>query len=416
MTPVGATNQMLLSVAILTRDEESVIAQTIESVAAIADEIVVVDTGSTDRTVAIARRAGARVVEIPWNDDFSAARNAAWQHLAGKWVFWADADERLTAASAEEIRPFLQQQPDNVSALVVMVAVPPATAGDIGEELGCIRLVRRSAGVRFEGRVAESLKPALNRGEHGIMLSPIRLERSPREHDPKIKAQRAARNGRLIELEVAERGESPRLLVAAGEIQATCGKRDVAVALFRRAIETAEDGSTEKLSAYYGLLTSLGEQPVDHDRLLAVGLEALEEFPLDSHLLCLMGSHLETQNRHDTALQSFRVAHQYGQIDPFTWHVREIGEIVAVCLATSLETGGQDAQAARVLAESADRFDGSMRILRRWLELEIKQANHEEALAVVDRMRLTPSEQGALRSAVRGGCLAVQENWIPALA
>jgi tetratricopeptide (TPR) repeat protein len=416
MTHAGTSNQLLLSVAILVRDEANVIADTIENVAPIADEIVVIDTGSTDRTVAIARRTGARVVEIPWTDDFSAARNAAWQHLAGEWVLWIDADERLTAGSLDQIRPFLQRQPAGVAAHVVMVAVPPAAPGNIGEEAGRIRLVRRSANVQFEGRVVESLKPALNRADLGIMLSDIRLTRSIREHDAELKARRAQRNQRLIDLETAERGVSPRLLQAAGEIQATCGRRQAAIELFRQAIDMAEAGSTEMLEAYYGLLTSLGEQSDDHDRLLAVGLEALEVFPLDSHLLCLMGSHLETQDRHETAEQSFRVAHQFGQIDPFTWHVREIGEIVAVCLATSIESKGEIDEAITVLNEAAKRFGDSQRIWRRLLELQIKIANHEEALAVVDRMRLTPSEQGALRSAVRGSCLAVRENWIPALA
>jgi predicted negative regulator of RcsB-dependent stress response len=416
MTHAGTSNQLLLSVAILVRDEANVIADTIENVAPIADEIVVIDTGSTDRTVAIARRTGARVVEIPWTDDFSAARNAAWQHLAGEWVLWIDADERLTAGSLDQIRPFLQRQPAGVAAHVVMVAVPPAAPGNIGEEAGRIRLVRRSANVQFEGRVVESLKPALNRADLGIMLSDIRLTRSIREHDAELKARRAQRNQRLIDLETAERGVSPRLLQAAGEIQATCGRRQAAIELFRQAIDMAEAGSTEMLEAYYGLLTSLGEQSDDHDRLLAVGLEALEVFPLDSHLLCLMGSHLETQDRHETAEQSFRVAHQFGQIDPFTWHVREIGEIVAVCLATSIESKGEIDEAITVLNEAAKRFGDSQRIWRRLLELQIKIANHEEALAVVDRMRLTPSEQGALRSAVRGSCLAVRENWIPARA
>ena len=71
------------------------LAACLESVRDAVDEIVVYDTGSNDRTVEIAREAGATVVEGQWEDSFAVARNAALRHATGEWVLSIDADERL---------------------------------------------------------------------------------------------------------------------------------------------------------------------------------------------------------------------------------------------------------------------------------------------------------------------------------
>ena len=70
----------------------------------LANQIVVVDTGSTDRTVEIAKEFGAEVHSFTWSDDFSAARNAALEHATGDWVLALDADEELSAKDHEKLR------------------------------------------------------------------------------------------------------------------------------------------------------------------------------------------------------------------------------------------------------------------------------------------------------------------------
>ena len=82
-----------LSVAMIVRDEQEVLATSIDSVRPIADEIVVLDTGSTDQTVTIAKRLGAVVGQAAWDDDFSAARNRCLEQVTGDWVLWLDAGE-----------------------------------------------------------------------------------------------------------------------------------------------------------------------------------------------------------------------------------------------------------------------------------------------------------------------------------
>lgn len=91
-----------LSSIIITRNEEANIAACIESVA-FADEIIVVDSGSTDRTVELARNAGAKVFTTSDWPGFGAQKNRALAHASQPWVLAIDADERLTPALREEI-------------------------------------------------------------------------------------------------------------------------------------------------------------------------------------------------------------------------------------------------------------------------------------------------------------------------
>jgi glycosyltransferase involved in cell wall biosynthesis len=84
-----------LSVAMIARDAEHSIAASLDSVREMADEIIVADTGSIDRTRHVALARATHVVTIPWIDDFSAARNACLDRVKGDWVLWLDAGETI---------------------------------------------------------------------------------------------------------------------------------------------------------------------------------------------------------------------------------------------------------------------------------------------------------------------------------
>ena len=93
-----------LSLCMIVKDEAANLPKCLDSVRSVVDEMVVVDTGSTDETLAIARSYGATVYSIPWNHDFAAARNTALQHVTREWVLVLDADERLVDGIGEKLR------------------------------------------------------------------------------------------------------------------------------------------------------------------------------------------------------------------------------------------------------------------------------------------------------------------------
>ena len=144
--------QPLLSVAIIARDEERHIARCVTSLCEITDDIVVVDTGSTDRTRQEAVRAGARVFTHTWRDSFSEARNRALALVRGSWVLHIDADEELDLLNSLRLQRELDRVPDDVMACLVTV-VSPAASATSGVDIHHVypRLFRNHRGIRFRG-------------------------------------------------------------------------------------------------------------------------------------------------------------------------------------------------------------------------------------------------------------------------
>ncbi|MGB3138586.1 MAG: tetratricopeptide repeat protein [Nodosilinea sp.] len=101
----------MISLCMIAKDESATLALTLASAQGIAGEIIVVDTGSADDTVAIAQAHGARVHSFDWANDFAAARNASLSHATGDWVLVLDADEVLLPATAQVLQALDQGQP-----------------------------------------------------------------------------------------------------------------------------------------------------------------------------------------------------------------------------------------------------------------------------------------------------------------
>src|SRR5580658_6526740 len=95
---------MLLSAAIIVRDEAEHLDGCLTSLRGLVDEIVVVDTGSSDDSVAVAHRHGAIVGHEPWQGDFATPRNRSLDLCSGEWILYIDADERVRAGDNDERR------------------------------------------------------------------------------------------------------------------------------------------------------------------------------------------------------------------------------------------------------------------------------------------------------------------------
>jgi tetratricopeptide (TPR) repeat protein len=144
---------MRLTLCLIVRDEEELLPACLEAAAPAADEIVVVDTGSTDATVAIAESFGARVLHRPWDGSFSAARNAALEAATGDWVLFLDADEQLQADPAA-----VRELVGRTWREAFFVPMTSLTGdGSTSTLHPALRLWRNRPAHRFEGRVHERL-------------------------------------------------------------------------------------------------------------------------------------------------------------------------------------------------------------------------------------------------------------------
>lgn len=205
-----------ISLCVIAKDEEGFLPGCLASVDGAVDERVVLDTGSTDRTVALAQAAGARVVHRAWSGDFSAARNAVLAAATGDWVLVLDADERLGPGAAEVIRAAVATGGFDCGLLPLHNAsrldAAPADVIDgtarRGEPVLLPRLLRVDAALAWAGVVHESVGHWLADGRTSQMVP------APIVHLGDLPAVRAAkdkdqRNRALLEAACAAHPDDP---------------------------------------------------------------------------------------------------------------------------------------------------------------------------------------------------------------
>ncbi len=398
-----------LTVAMIVRDCEKLVVPTLDCVREIADEIVVADTGSIDRTRQVSLARATKVVSIPWTDDFSAARNACLDRATGDWILWLDAGETISPETAAEIRRFVDEDADPGHAYMLMVRLPATGENLAAEQVGRVRLAPNNKALRFVGRVRESMQAAL--AAAAIVVEPMtwHLLRNAADHDPAVKNRKARRDLKLAELAIRDSGPAASPLLAMGEAWSGMGQSQQAIGCFRKALDHCERGSTNMLEAFYGILAAYENSPESKELQIQACVDALEIFPHDAQLLCAMANYMQLRGRIDLAGRAYRAAVQLGQVNLETWHLVAIREVAMTCLSISLEQMGSDEEARQVLEEILAVESGSERLRRRLIDLHIKQDRRREAL---EQATLLPGVQvEALRGAIRGACLAAKKDW-----
>ncbi len=159
-----------LSACLIVKDEEKQLDRCLASITPLCDEIVIVDTGSTDRTVEIADKYGAKIGHFEWCDDFAAARNASLEMATGDWVLCIDADEELTKDSHNSIREALIRH--HFGGFYVRIVNLMADDVEANQYVHTpVRLFRNIPEIRFAGRIHEQVLQDLD--NHGFLAATL---------------------------------------------------------------------------------------------------------------------------------------------------------------------------------------------------------------------------------------------------
>lgn len=245
-----------ISATLIVRDEERHLPACLASLRGFADEVIIVDTGSRDRTLEIARQAGVRLFEHPWRDDFSEARNVAIEHARGDWLLYIDADERVRPADMEALKASLSDP----SVLCGTVRFHPLTGSTAYREY---RLLRRRPDVRFQGAVHESfltdLWRAIRRENGRIVEVDVTMDHVGYDGDQSHKLER---NRTLLEKQVIDTPERVFLWWHLGCVYRDLGQAGAAHAAWRRGTELAfqqQGGHAEDALCFIELAKSEAE-------------------------------------------------------------------------------------------------------------------------------------------------------------
>lgn len=170
---------MTVSLCMIVKNEEAVLARCLESAKGLYDECVIADTGSTDGTEEVARRYTPHVIKFAWRDDFAAARNAVFAEATGDYLLWLDADDVFPPSAAEKfpkVRKMLEtERPDTVMC--------PYEAD--GVRYVRERIVKRCTEAKWRGHVHECILPFGKIVQEGLLVChlPEHRERGTRNLD-----------------------------------------------------------------------------------------------------------------------------------------------------------------------------------------------------------------------------------------
>ena len=223
-----------LSVCLIAKNEEKFLGRALESIKPLASQIVVVDTGSTDRTIEIAKEHGAEVRHFQWCDDFSAARNAALQYATGDWVLMLDADEVLPADQHENLRR------DLACAEVIAWRMPLINSGQESHGASPVpRLFRNAPGAFFQSPIHEQIFPSLLALSKpwGMACRVGSARLTHYGYTPELMRDRnkIERNLKLLDLAVAQMPDNSNLIMNLGLELVRSGNLETGLERYRQA-------------------------------------------------------------------------------------------------------------------------------------------------------------------------------------
>lgn len=232
---------LLISLCMIVKNEEAVLPSCLQSVHPVVDEMIVVDTGSTDSTPDIARSFGAKVIVHPWNDNFAEARNVSLEKAKGQWILVMDADELLTDQSQDKMRETVSATKADALSIVIR---NPNPAGELQtySDFALTRLFRNNDQFKYEGMIHEQIRPSIEKAGGTIEESDLIIfHKGYAGETVQGGDSRAQRNLQLLEAAVRERPGDPYLLYQVGATYKQMGQNQKAEEHLKKA-EQADGG------------------------------------------------------------------------------------------------------------------------------------------------------------------------------
>ncbi len=362
----------------IVKNEAANLAKILNDIHKIVDELVVVDTGSNDGTVEIARSYGAIIGHFEWCDNFSAARNASIELATTDYLLWLDADDRIEAPDQKKLEKLKQRLPLNRNR-AFMLRISCDTSGDCNTSSYQLRIFPRLETVRFEGRVHEQIWPSLK----AIGVEQIKAEITIRHTgygNESIRIEKARRNLDILNAAIAAepQGTTLSMYFHLAMSQFALGHYEETIAVINQIREKAH---AENWFKYCFILSSdsyihLGRL----DEALREVTTAIEAYPESGLLQYSRGVIALQMGRFDLAIDAFETAARRG-IELETYPLPpDIQSKLPHYYANALEQTGRLDEAARAY-EAALNYDPIFLPSLKALGLvRLKQGRPENAL------------------------------------
>lgn len=236
----------MITLSMIVKNEEKYLRDCLASVKEVADEIVIVDTGSTDKTISIAEEFGAKIYHFNWINDFAAARNFALEKSTGDWILYLDADERLLPKSVKEIKKLTENNSNDAYYCRIN------NIDSINNRPSLMlyaRLFPNDPEIRFEGAIHEQIEESLRRKGCRINHSRIEIDHIGYNITGEGLKVKAERNLQVL-LEEYVRKQTPYLAFHLGQTYGVLNQKDHAIKYFHEALKSGELKKEYRALAY----------------------------------------------------------------------------------------------------------------------------------------------------------------------
>ncbi len=393
-----------VSLCMIARDEERFLDDCLRRAGPAVDEIIVVDTGSVDRTIEIARSHGAKVIEQPWNDDFATPRNTGLQAATGDWVLILDADEMLEDGAVKEVRRIVEDP--NVCGYHIHFTNVYDDTKTLGVTM--VRLIRNLPGIEWKNRIHEQITPSLLAvgREQGLILSAADVRVAHYGYTGEIMDSRGKleRNERLFKLQLEEQPDDVYSLYKYGDFLRRCPGRDrEAREVLERTFEIILENQPgcPRGIPYAGEVAALCAleyaREDNYDRAEEILEIALRRFMVTPNLHYIAAGVALRRGREDEAIAHYERCLAYrGQTLVVPIQEGITGHVSLTGIAQALLQKGNRAAARRVLEQAIGidpSYDVSALVLSRlWVEDgDIQRAVH----VLTEFLRDYPDSPGA---------------------
>ena len=297
---------------------------------------VVVDTGSTDATMEIARAHGVNLHEMEWPDSFSAARNHSIRFARTRWIMWLDADDTIDRRSLEMVLEAVVNAPKRIGGFVVPVSFGDGPSG--GTQVDHVKVFRNLPGIQFEGRIHEQNLSSIR--AKGLDMRPIPAAcvlHSGYDRSPEGQAIKRERDEKHLKLDYEDDPNHPFRVFNIGMTAHQLGDHEKAIPWVERAIEMSQAGDSTLNKSYVMLAVSrraLGNV----EGALAAFAEGIQRFPGDPELLFECSRTLQGIGRLAEAKQMLlqiprEVEHRLGSVDVGILTVKRFHQLGELCSA-----------------------------------------------------------------------------------
>ncbi|SDX95575.1 glycosyltransferase [Paenibacillus sp. CF384] len=407
----------LITLCMIVKDEARDLPRCLQSVQGIVDQLIIVDTGSKDATVAIARKYGAIVVRSEWTGDFAAARNKGLARANGEWVLFLDADEELDEATGMQLR-LLAQEPE-ITAYFLNIWNYMSDGRSEGATINpVLRMFRNDPRYRFEGRIHEQIAGPITQHtpQARFHLSDVIIHHYGYKREVVAAKNKLQRNRTLLEQAIKEDPDNRFHWYNLGVEYFRGGEVEEAVGAFRRAREGINYASV----SYAHLLVKHEVHGLQALRRWQEALALLEEslvwYSDYPDLWHAKGVSLAVVGRWRRAAEAFAAAIHIGRA-PAIYHTEDgMGTYQSAYWLGSMHEAELDYETAAHWYAEAVRYRGSLLLPLQRLCHMMRIAGSPEQLAAFASERFTvDSPQAAVKLAgimLNNGCYGATQLWL----